>query len=203
MFLADLRAVVRVAILASGNGSNAQRLMEHFKQHPGVCIALVGCDQPTAGVIQRAWDHGVSSYLFNSNQLKNGTVQYELQQQRIDLVVLAGFLRLIPPELVKAYAGRIINIHPSLLPKYGGKGMYGLRVHEAVIAARETQSGITIHYVNERFDEGGHIAQFNCPVLTGDTAATLAGRVHKLEHEHFPLVIEQLVTRLADGKPLR
>ena len=203
MFLADLRAVVRMAILASGNGSNAQRLMEHFKQHPGVCIALVGCDQPTAGVIQRAWDHGVSSYLFNSNQLKNGTVQYELQQQRIDLVVLAGFLRLIPPELVKAYAGRIINIHPSLLPKYGGKGMYGLRVHEAVIAARETQSGITIHYVNERFDEGGHIAQFNCPVLTGDTAATLAERVHKLEHEHFPLVIEQLVTRLADGKPLR
>jgi len=203
MFLADLRAVVRMAILASGNGSNAQRLMEHFKQHPGVCIALVGCDQPTAGVIQRAWDHGVPSYLFNSNQLKNGTVQYELQQQRIDLVVLAGFLRLIPPELVKTYEGRIINIHPSLLPKYGGKGMYGLRVHEAVIAARETQSGITIHYVNERFDEGGQIAQFNCPVLTGDTAATLAGRVHKLEHEHFPLVIEQLVTHLSDGKPLR
>lgn len=189
--------MVRIAILASGSGSNAQRLVEHFRTHPKACVALVGCDQPKAGVIQRAWDHGVPLYLFNGKQLRSGDVLRELQAQRIDLIVLAGFLRLIPEDLVRAFPERIINIHPSLLPSYGGKGMYGQHVHEAVIAAGERQSGITIHLVNERFDEGAHLAQFTCPVFPDDTPGTLAARIHQLEHAHYPEVVESRVALLA------
>jgi len=194
-----LRDMVRIAILASGNGSNAQRLMDHFRSHPQARIVLVATDQPQAGVVQRAWDSGVPCYLFNGSQLRDGTVQYELLGQRVDLVVLAGFLRLIPAEMVRAFPDRIINIHPALLPKYGGKGMYGHHVHEAVIATKETESGITIHYVNERFDEGGHIAQFKCPVLPTDTRQTLAARIHGLEHAHYPEVIQRLIPQLVAG----
>lgn len=185
--------MVRIAVLASGSGSNAQRLIEHFAQHPKAHVVLVGCDQPEAGVLQRAWDLGVPSYLFNGAELKDGTVQRELQGQHIDLAVLAGFMRLIPASLVKAFPQRIVNIHPALLPKYGGKGMYGHHVHEAVVAAKEKESGITIHYVNERYDEGEHLFQATCPVLPEDTPETLAARIHELEHAHFPVVIEQLV----------
>ena len=192
--------MVRIAILASGNGSNAQQLMDHFRDHPHARVVLVGCDKPRAGVVQRAWDRGVPCYLFDGTHLRGGAVQRELQGQGVDLVVLAGFLRLIPAEIVQAFPGRIINIHPALLPKYGGKGMYGHHVHEAVIAAKETESGITIHYVNERFDEGGHIAQFKCPVLPGDTPDTLAARTHALEHAHFPGVVEGQVALLTAGR---
>ncbi len=185
--------MVRIAILASGSGSNAQRLVEHFKGHASACIALIGCDQYKAGVIQRAWDLGVPLYMFNGAQLRSGEVLRELRDQRIDLVVLAGFLRLIPADLVRAFTQRIINIHPALLPKYGGKGMYGHHVHEAVIAAKETESGITIHYVNERFDEGEHIAQFKCPVLPNDTPELLAARIHALEHAHFSEVVDRVI----------
>jgi len=188
--------MVRIAILASGSGTNAQRLIEHFNEHPVAEVALVGCDQPEAGVIQRAWDLGAPLYLFNGAQLRSGEVLRELQGQRIDLVVLAGFLRLVPAAVVAAFPQRIINIHPALLPKYGGKGMYGHHVHEAVIAAGESESGITIHYVNERFDEGEHIAQFKCPVLVGDTPNTLAERIHALEHAHYPSEVERVVQGL-------
>lgn len=185
--------MVRIAVLASGIGSNAQRLIEHFAQHAKGRVVLLGCDQPEAGVLQRAWELGVPSYLFNSAGLKDGSVQRELQGQRIDLVVLAGFMRLIPPELVKAFPQRIVNIHPSLLPKYGGKGMYGHFVHEAVVAAQEKESGMTIHYVNEHYDEGEHLFQVRCPVLPNDTPDTLAARIHAVEHAHFPAVVERLV----------
>ncbi len=183
----------RIAILASGSGTNAQRLVEHFRGHPAATVVLIGCDQPGAGVLQRAWDLGVPSYLFNAAQLRDGTLLRELQGQGIDLVVLAGFLRLIPADLVRAFPGRILNIHPALLPKYGGKGMYGQHVHAAVIAAGEQESGITIHHVNERYDEGEHLLQARCPVLPGDTPDTLAARVHALEHTHYPAVVEKLV----------
>ena len=188
--ISHLRTVTRIAILASGSGTNAQRLIEYFHMHGKEEVVLVGCDQAKAGVLQRAWDLGVPSYLFNGAQLKDGTVLRELKGQRIDLVVLAGFMRLIPVEMVRAFPRRIINIHPALLPKFGGKGMYGHRVHEAVIAAKEKESGITIHYVNERYDEGEHIAQFRCPVLPDDTPETLAERIHGLEHAHYPNVVE-------------
>ncbi|MEO8589294.1 MAG: phosphoribosylglycinamide formyltransferase [Flavobacteriales bacterium] len=185
--------MVRIAILASGSGSNAQRLIEHFRGHPLAEVVLVGCDQPGAGVLQRAWDLRVPSYLFNGTQLASGVVQHELQGQRIDLIVLAGFMRLIPMDLVRAYPDRIVNIHPALLPQYGGKGMYGAHVHRAVIANGGQESGITIHYVNERYDEGKHLLQVKCPVLPSDTPDTLAERIHALEHLHYPAEVEKLV----------
>ncbi|TXI77122.1 MAG: phosphoribosylglycinamide formyltransferase [Flavobacteriales bacterium] len=192
--------MIRIAILASGSGTNAQRLVEHFNDRPDAQVVLIGCDQPSAGVVQRAWDLGVPLYLFNGTQLRSGDVLRELQGQRVDLVVLAGFLRLIPATLIAAYPRRIINLHPSLLPNYGGKGMYGHHVHEAVLAAGETESGITIHYVNERFDEGEHIARFACPVLADDTPESLAARIHELEHTHLPQVVEAVVKNLlAEG----
>jgi phosphoribosylglycinamide formyltransferase-1 len=186
--------MVRIAILASGSGTNAQRLVEHFRNSTTAEVVLIGCDKPGAGVIQRAWDLMVPVYLFNGAQLKDGSVQHELQQQHIDLLVLAGFMRLIPAELVRAFPKRIINIHPALLPKFGGRGFFGHHVHEAVVKAKETESGITIHYVNERYDEGEHIAQFRCPVLPNDTPDTLAARIHALEHEHYPTVVEDVLT---------
>ena len=136
--------MVRIAILASGSGTNAQRIVEYFNGHALVRVVLIGCDRSKAGVIQRSWDLGVPCYLFNGKLLRDGTVLRELLTQRIDLLVLAGFMRLIPAEMVNAFPDRIINIHPALLPNFGGKGMYGHRVHEAVIAAKEAESGITI-----------------------------------------------------------
>jgi phosphoribosylglycinamide formyltransferase-1 len=134
----------------------------------------------------------VPVHLFNGTELRDGAVQRELEGQRIDLVVLAGFLRLIPSAMVARWPGGIVNIHPALLPKYGGKGMYGQRVHEAVLAAKEKESGITIHLVNERYDDGEHLLQVKCAVLPGDTAAALAARIHELEHGHYPPAVEQL-----------
>jgi phosphoribosylglycinamide formyltransferase-1 len=192
--------VKRIAILASGSGSNAQCLVEHFHGHAAAEVVLIGCDQPNAGVLQRAWDLGMPSYLFNGAQLKDGTVLHELQGLRVDLIVLAGFLRLIPAAMVQAFPGRIVNIHPSLLPKYGGKGMYGQRVHESVIASGERESGITIHLVNEHYDEGEHLFQARCPVLPEDTPETLAQRIHTLEHGHLPRVVEELIGTLAMGQ---
>lgn len=189
----DLRAMTRIAILASGSGTNAQRLMEHFHQHPLAEVVLIGVDNPAAGVIQRAWDHDVPVYLFNGVQLKEGSVLRDFQDLRIDMVVLAGFLRLIPSDMVRAFPRRIINIHPALLPRHGGKGMYGHRVHEAVIASKEHDSGITIHFVNEHYDEGEHIAQFRCRVEPGDTPDSLAARIHRLEHMHYAEVLESMV----------
>lgn len=185
--------MTRIAILASGSGTNAERLMEHFRQHPLAEVVLVGCDNPVAGVMQRAWDHDVPAYLFNGAQLKEGSVLRHLRDLHIDLVVLAGFMRLIPSDMVRAFSRRIINIHPALLPRHGGKGMYGHHVHEAVIASKEQESGITIHFVNERYDEGEHIAQFRCRVEPGDSPDSLAARIHELEHAHYPEVIELLV----------
>jgi len=184
----------RIAVLASGSGTNAQRLIEHFRAHAMAQVVLVGCDQPQAGVLQRAWDLLVPSYLFSGKELRDGTLLRELQQQRIDLIVLAGFMRLIPAELVRAFTDRIVNIHPALLPKFGGKGMYGHHVHEAVVAAKETESGITIHLVNERYDEGRILFQAKCPVLADDTPDSLAERIHALEHAHYPQVVEKLIT---------
>lgn len=188
----------RIAILASGSGTNAQRLMAHFRAHPLAEVALVASDQPDALVLRRAWDMDVPTYRFNGAQLRDGTVLRELQGQRIGLIVLAGFMRLIPAALVAAYPKRILNIHPALLPKFGGKGMYGIHVHRAVIAAGEKESGITIHYVNEHYDEGEHLFQARCPVLPEDTPESLAERIHGLEHEHYPQVVEEVVRGLVD-----
>jgi len=186
----------RIAILASGSGTNAQRLIEFFKHSAKAEVVLVASDQPKAGVLQRAWDLGVMSFLFNGNELREGRVLKELQELKIDLIVLAGFLRLIPIDMVRAFEGRIVNIHPALLPKYGGKGMYGEHVHKAVIGAGDKVSGITIHLVNENYDEGEHLLQVECPVIEGDTPEGLAERIHALEHAHFPKAVEALIEKM-------
>lgn len=189
---------VRIAILASGSGTNAQRLMEHFKDHALAEVVLVGCDQPQAGVVQRAWDQNVPCLLFSGKELREGLVLEELRGMNVRLVVLAGFLRLIPVAMVREFAGRMVNIHPALLPKHGGRGMYGAFVHQAVLNAGEDTSGITIHLVDEHYDQGEHLAQVECPVLPDDTPDSLAARIHALEHAHFPRVVEELVMRLAN-----
>lgn len=186
--------VKRIAIFASGTGTNAQKLIEYFETHHDAQVTLVVSNRADAGVLGIAREHGVESMVVSREEFfAENSIVGKLRVRGIDLVVLAGFLWLIPPALISAFPDRIVNIHPALLPKFGGKGMYGSKVHDAVIAADEKESGITIHYVNERFDEGDHIAQFRCPVLPGDTPQSLAARVQELEHKHFPPVIEAML----------
>jgi len=187
----------KIAVFASGNGTNAERIMEHFSTNIEVDIKLILTNNHKAGVLQRAKKHGVQSIIFSKDEFYHtDKVATTLKENEIDFVVLAGFLWLIPASILRAFPRHIINIHPALLPKYGGKGMYGHHVHEAVIANQETQSGITIHYVNENYDEGNIIFQATCEVLNDDTADSLAARIHKLEHRHFPHVIDKLVNAI-------
>lgn len=183
-----------IAIFASGAGSNAQKIIEHLKGHASIRVALIVCNKPGAGVLSIADAHGIPTLLIEKERFFRGDAYLaELQNHHIGFIVLAGFLWKVPDALVNAYPDRIINIHPALLPKYGGKGMYGMRVHEAVIAAGEKESGITIHYVNEHFDEGAPIFQARCPVEPGDTPEQLARKIHTLEHRYFPETVEKLV----------
>ncbi len=185
---------VRLAIFASGAGSNAQKIIDHFRNHPFVKTALIVCNKPEAGVLKIAAKENIPPLIIEKEKFfrGNGYVD-ELKQSKIDWIILAGFLWKLPSLLVNSFPGKIINIHPALLPKYGGKGMYGQRVHEAVLANREKESGITIHYVDNLYDHGKILLQAKCPVLPGDTAESLAQRVHALEYEHYPVVIEKLV----------
>lgn len=184
----------RIAIFASGTGSNAKALIEYFELHHHAQVTLVLSNNPNAGVLAIAREHGVETFVTDREHFFDGkTIVQHLRDRGIDLIVLAGFLWLIPKDLIAAFPNRIVNIHPSLLPKFGGKGMYGKHVHEAVLAANETESGITIHFVNEKFDEGAHVAQHSCPVLPGDTVETLAKRVQELEHTYFAAAVEKLV----------
>ncbi|HQG73230.1 MAG TPA: phosphoribosylglycinamide formyltransferase [Tenuifilum sp.] len=185
-----------IAIFASGSGSNAENIAKHFLPNPKVKITLIASDNPNAFVLERAMRLGIPTFRFTTDELRNGIVLSKLIAQKVDFIVLAGFLKMVPVDMVRHFNNRIVNIHPALLPKYGGKGMYGDRVHKAVIAAGETVSGITIHYVNEHYDEGDIIFQARCPVLPNDTPETLAQRVHELEWEHYPKVIETLLEQL-------
>lgn len=185
-----------IAIFASGAGSNAKRIIEYFTGHRQISVKLIVCNNPGAGVIQIAAQFNIPVLLINKEQLfsGNGYVD-ELKNASIDFIVLAGFLWKIPSTLINAYRNKIVNIHPSLLPKYGGKGMYGTKVHEAVIAAGEKESGITIHYVDEHYDNGDIIFQAACPVFTDDTPDSLAERIHQLEHENFARVVEEYAVK--------
>ena len=186
-----------VAIFASGAGSNAQKIIEHFKGSPLIKVALVVSNKPGAGVLKIAEQNNIPMLLVEKGKLFGGNSYLsELRARKIDFIVLAGFLLKIPEALIKAYPRRIINIHPALLPKYGGKGMYGSYVHEAVLAAKEKESGITIHYVDEHYDNGDIILQVNCPVLENDDAESLAHRIQVLEHANYPVIIEELVSQL-------
>jgi phosphoribosylglycinamide formyltransferase-1 len=185
--------VKNIVIFASGSGSNAEKIVAHFAESNEVKITHIFCNNPEAGVLQRAERLQIPCSLFTREEYKNGTVLRKIQSLKTDWVILAGFLWLIPSEFVQAFPQRIINLHPALLPKFGGKGMYGHFVHEAVVAAGETESGITIHYVNEHYDEGAIIFQRSFPVLPSDTPEDVAKKGQVLEHRDFPQVIESLV----------
>jgi phosphoribosylglycinamide formyltransferase-1 len=179
-----------LVILASGSGSNAENIVRFFQSRENVQIPLILSNRDDAHVHTRAKNLGIPSETFTREEFRSEGFVEKLQKTGADLIILAGFLWLVPPSLIRAFPNRIINIHPALLPKYGGKGMYGEYVHQAVIANREKESGITIHYVNENYDEGNIIFQAKCPVLPDDTPESLAARVHELEYEYFPWVIE-------------
>lgn len=184
-----------IAVFASGAGSNAQRIIDHFRGHAEVLIALIVCNKPGAGVISIAEKEGIPSLLIEKETFfRGGGYVDKLRSMGIDFIVLAGFLWKIPDALIAAYPSKIVNIHPALLPKYGGKGMYGNFVHEAVIAAGEKESGITIHYVDGHYDNGDIIFKATCRVEPEDTADTLAAKIHQLEYEHYPKVIEKWVS---------
>lgn len=187
----------KIAVFASGSGSNAEKIADYFAGRADVEITLILSNNPKAGVIERARRHHIPVLLFDRTTFYDSSRVTELlQQQRIDLIVLAGFMWLMPASLVQAFPNRIINIHPALLPKFGGKGMYGHYVHEAVVAAGETESGITIHYVNERYDEGQVIFQARCDVAPADTPDDVAHKVQRLEHEHYPRVTAEVLQTL-------
>lgn len=185
-----------IAIFASGTGSNAQKIIDHLRNSTKGKVALIVCNKPGAGVLQIAANEGIPSVIIEKEEFFRGDAYVKLlQEKNIDLIVLAGFLWKIPANLVQAFPDKIINIHPALLPKYGGKGMYGHFVHEAVIAAGEKESGITIHFVNEKYDDGAPILQERCEITAEDTPETLAQKVQVLEHQWFPLIVERLLEK--------
>lgn len=183
-------------IFASGTGTNAAAIIDWCRATGKAGVALVVCNKPGAGVLDIAARNGIPTLLVDRESFRSGEFVHTLKGYNPSLLVLAGFLWKVPEAVVAAFPGRIINIHPALLPAYGGKGMYGHHVHEAVIAAGEKSSGITIHYVNEHYDEGDIIVQAHCPVVPGDTPGTLAKRIHKLEHYYFPLTIGYLLANI-------
>ena len=185
--------MINLAVFASGAGSNAKKIIEHFRHHPDVRVALIACNKQGAGVLDIAKTAGIPYLLIEKEFFFRGDAYVpDLQKSGIHWVILAGFLWKLPTALLTAYPGRIINIHPALLPDYGGKGMYGGFVHQAVLDAKEAQSGITIHYVDEHYDHGDVIFQASCSVEKEDTPETLATKVHQLEHQHYPKVIEDV-----------
>lgn len=186
-----------IAIFASGSGTNAENIINHFSGSSEVKIKLILTNRADAGVIERAQNKNIESIVFNREQFsKSDHVLNILKINDIDYIVLAGFLWLVPDPIIKQWEGRIINIHPALLPSYGGKGMFGMNVHNAVIEAGEKQSGITIHHVNGAYDNGDVILQATVDITPDDTPESLAQKIHKLEYDHFPKVIEQEIQKL-------
>ncbi|HEY6975475.1 MAG TPA: phosphoribosylglycinamide formyltransferase [Chitinophagaceae bacterium] len=186
----------RIAIFASGTGTNAKKIIEHFISSDKITVALIVCNKPHAGVFNIADQYQIPALLIEKKKFVEGNhYTDELKNAGITFIVLAGFLWKLPAPLIRAYQNKIVNIHPALLPRYGGKGMYGHYVHEAVIQSAEKESGITIHYVDELYDHGQHILQVTCPVLPDDTPEKLAKRIQLLEHEYYPKVIEEIILR--------
>ena len=184
----------KIVIFASGSGSNAQRIYEYFSENKNIEISLILSNNPKAGVLERAKKMSIPYIVFDSICFyKSPYIHTILKNIQPDLIVLAGFLWKFPEEIINNFQNKIINIHPSLLPKYGGKGMYGMNVHSAVIENKEKESGITIHYVNEHYDQGEIILQEKTEILETDTPESLAQKIHLLEYEHFPKVIENIL----------
>ena len=186
----------KIAILVSGTGTNAINIIEYFEKNSVADVVLVISNKTDALAVEKAQNKGVKTVVFNNESFKkNGTVLDYLMSQSIDFIVLAGFLMKIPNDIIHAYPNKIVNLHPSLLPKYGGKGMYGKHVHRAVIEAQESESGISIHFVNEEYDEGAIIFQAKVSVEKGDNVEVLAQKIQQLEHRFFPKVVEQVISK--------
>lgn len=194
--------MIKIAIFASGSGTNAENIIHYFNHnHPLACVKMVLTNNAQAGVINRCKKLSVPIFVLKNNDFEDSAIMVNLlRQNEIDWIVLAGFLKKINPFLIDAYPNKIVNIHPSLLPLYGGKGMYGAHVHEAVITAKEKQSGISIHFVNAKYDDGAIIFQAKCEIESNDNAITLASKIHQLEMEHFPKVLEQLLEPKQNSK---
>lgn len=186
----------KIAIFASGSGSNAENIINHLLGVEVAKVAIILSENKNAFVFERARKLNVPSHLFTIDELNNGGVLFILEEYKIDFIVLAGFLKLFPTSIIDKYPQKIINIHPALLPKFGGKGMYGSRVHDAVIKSGEKESGITIHFVNQNYDDGNIIFQAKCKVLENDTPETLAQRIHDLEYKYYPEIIVNLLETL-------
>ena len=184
----------RIVIFASGSGSNAENIIRHFLAADKVKVEAVFCNRPNAGVIQKAKNLDITVHIFDKQQLSNGEVLRQVEAYSPDLVVLAGFLLLVPKHFIERFPRQIINIHPALLPKFGGAGMYGINVHNAVIASKEQETGITIHFVDEHYDNGDIISQHKVALNGSETCEEVMAKVHALEHHHFPAAIEQLLT---------
>lgn len=185
---------MNVALLASGKGSNVDNLLSYFSKNQKVNIVLVGSNNNESGALKHALNHKVSTFIFSKKDLDNSNILLEtLENNQIELLVLAGFMLKIPSGFIKSFNGSIVNVHPSLLPKYGGKGMYGDHVHRKVLENKETQTGITFHYVNENYDEGKIIAQFPINLSDNETVLTLRQKINKLEWTKFPLIVEALI----------
>jgi phosphoribosylglycinamide formyltransferase-1 len=184
-----------IAVFASGTGTNTENIIQHFLHHPIIKVKLVVCNKAGVGVLEVAKRHKIPSLLIEREKFFSEGYVAEIMAAKINFIVLAGFLWKVPQVLIDAFRDKIINIHPALLPKFGGKGMYGSKVHEAVIATGEKESGITIHYVDEHYDNGDKIFQAKCTVLPDDTPDSLAKKIHALEYEHFPKVIEDYVLK--------
>jgi phosphoribosylglycinamide formyltransferase-1 len=186
----------RIAILVSGAGTNAMNIIEYFEQKETARATLVISNKKTALALKKAQKKGIKTVVFNNESFKkNGEVLKYLHSQSIDFIVLAGFLMKVPKEIIHAYPKKIVNIHPSLLPKFGGKGMYGRFVHEAVVEAKEIESGISIHYVSDEYDEGAIIFQSKVSIVSSDTAEDVAKKVQRLEHRHLPVTIERIINK--------
>ena len=191
--------IKHIAIFASGAGSNAQKIIDHFCPSltlpggEGIKVALIVCNNPKAGVLKIAEKENIPALIIERKKFYDDGYLNELKNYHIDLIVLAGFMWKVPPAIIRSYQNKIINIHPALLPKFGGKNMYGNFVHEAVINAGEKESGITIHYVDEIYDHGKIIFQAKCRVNEADTPQTLAEKIHVLEHNHYPVIIEKII----------
>lgn len=182
----------RIAIFASGKGTNAEKIISACREN----VTLIVCNNPNAGVIEVAKKYNVPFLIVDRNNFyRTEKLLSHLQQHRVGFIVLAGFLWMVPPYLTRRFKNKIINLHPALLPKFGGKGMYGMNVHKAVIDAGEKESGITIHYINENYDEGEIIFQAKCEIVPGDTPETLSVKIQKLEHQYFPGIVKKLISQ--------
>lgn len=183
----------RIAIFASGEGTNARNFVEYFKGRKDINISLIVCNRREAGVVRMASESGIEALIVDKESLYTGEGVLNEIKQKANFIVLAGFLWMVPDNIIKAFADKMVNIHPALLPNYGGKGMYGMKVHEAVIVNKEQESGITVHYVNDKYDEGKIIFQAKCAIEASDTPETLAEKIHELEYKFYPVIVEKLL----------